>query len=165
MPGFLHHSRDRAKSASISEGGKIRMSTVAYEGSCLCGQIRVTLAAEPMTVALCHCIHCKKTGSSEFSMVLLSRAGDVQVEGKPSTYFDHGDSGSDVERTFCSNCGSPVETVSAGTRAGGIRIVKAGLFADRAAFAPSLEIFCVRRPQWLPALQGSATFEKMPPPP
>jgi hypothetical protein len=141
------------------------MSTVAaYEGSCLCGQIHVTLAAEPMTVALCHCIHCKKAGSSEFSMVLIARDADVRVEGKPSTYVDRSDDGSQVERVFCGNCGSPVETTSAGTRAGGVRVVKAGLFADRAAFSPSLEIFCLRRPRWLPAIQGSATFEKMPPP-
>src|SRR4029079_12558161 len=140
------------------------MNTVKHAGSCLCGQIRVSLKAEPMTAALCHCLHCQKAGSSTFSLVVLAKADDVVIEGNPASYSDHGDSGEEVIRRFCGNCGSPIETLTAGTRAGGIRIIKAGVFAEQAPFTPTLEIYCVRRPDWLPKLSNAAAFERMPPP-
>lgn len=139
------------------------MTSTPYVGACLCGRIRVTLAAPPMSAALCHCIHCQKTSSSAFSMVVIAGAADVTIEGNPSSYADRAEHGGDVERVFCPTCGSPVETASAGTRAGGIRIVKAGLFADQSPFTPGVEVFCVRRQPWLPKLANAAAFERMPP--
>ena len=53
------------------------MSVQAYSGSCLCGQVPVRLAAEPVMVALCHCSHCQKTAGSAFSTVLLVPEGAV----------------------------------------------------------------------------------------
>jgi hypothetical protein len=140
------------------------MNTVKHAGSCLCGQVRVSLKAEPVMAALCHCLHCQKTSSSAFSLVVLAKADDVTIEGDPASYTDRGDSGEEVMRLFCGKCGSPIETATAGTRAGGMRILKAGVFAEQAPFTPALEIYCFRRQDWLPQLSNSATFERMPPP-
>jgi hypothetical protein len=98
------------------------------------------------------------------SLVVLAKADDVTIEGDPASYTDRGDSGEEVMRLFCGKCGSPIETATAGTRAGGMRILKAGVFAEQAPFTPALEIYCFRRQDWLPQLSNSATFERMPPP-
>jgi hypothetical protein len=35
------------------------------EGSCSCGQLRVTVSGEPVRVSICHCFACQqRTGSS-----------------------------------------------------------------------------------------------------
>jgi hypothetical protein len=136
---------------------------MSVTGTCLCGQVRATLASDPVAVAVCHCTHCQKTAGSAFSVVLLVPAPAVQLEGPVTNFGDQSNSGNSVNRSFCSRCGTPVETSSDGTRAQGIRIIKAGLFAEAQEFKPNIEIFCDRRRGWLPAVQGTAVFGGMPP--
>ena len=62
------------------------MNTVKHTGSCLCGQVRVSLKAEPMTAALCHCLHCQKAGSSMCSLVVLAKADDVVIARANATF-------------------------------------------------------------------------------
>jgi hypothetical protein len=143
-------------------GGLIHMSIQNLTGSCLCGEVRVTLTGDPVAVAVCHCTHCQKTAGSAFSIVLLVPEAAVTVEGSVSGYGDRGDSGLAVTRNFCSTCGSPVETSSEATRGQHVRIVKAGLFAGVREFTPKMELFCSSRSTWVPALPGTATFAGMP---
>jgi hypothetical protein len=139
------------------------MSKSDLTGSCLCGQVHVTLTGDPVTVALCHCTHCQKTAGSAFSTVLLVPAAAVSVAGPVTGYDDLGDSGAAVTRSFCSKCGTPVETSSEATRAQKVRIIKAGLFASIREVPPQLELFCARRRSWLSPLSGTTTFAGMPP--
>ena len=37
-------------------------------GSCLCGAIKYTCAAQAVMVAACHCSHCRKQSGSAFSV-------------------------------------------------------------------------------------------------
>lgn len=50
-------------------------------GSCLCGQVLVTVTGAPVASAVCHCLHCQKTAGSAFSTVLLLPDEAVSVEG------------------------------------------------------------------------------------
>lgn len=132
-------------------------------GSCLCGQVLVTVTGAPVASAVCHCLHCQKTAGSAFSTVLLLPDEAVSVEGGVRSYHDVADSGASVTRSFCGRCGSPVETSSAGTEAQKLRLIKAGLFAGVREFPPQLEIFCASRRSWVPAFTGTTAFVTMPP--
>jgi hypothetical protein len=41
--------------------------SVVRTGRCLCGQVTVELAGEPLAASLCHCVNCQKTSGSAFS--------------------------------------------------------------------------------------------------
>lgn len=133
------------------------------EGRCLCGRIRVALSGEPLMVAACHCLHCRKTSGSAFSLVAVMPADAVEVSGELAVYADASASGGAVSRRFCAACGSPVETTSSSSAAQGVRIIKLGLFDEIDGLWPSVELFCSRRAGWLPGLGGTVGFAAMPP--
>lgn len=139
------------------------MSTQQLIGSCLCGEVCVTLTSEPLMVAACHCTHCQKTAGSAFSTVLLMPVAAASVQGRLIGYDDRGDSGMAVRRSFCGRCGSPIETASQATQAQQVRIIKSGLFAGLREFVPTVELFCASRCSWVPALPGTTAFGGMPP--
>lgn len=139
------------------------MSPVQQNGSCLCGNVHLTLAAEPIAVALCHCRDCQKQTGTSFSLVALVPAAAVQMSGTTAMYATRGESGDAVERTFCPKCGSPVRTDSNATRQQGITILKAGLLDNASELQPTLQIYCDSAHSWLPDLAPIARFAKMPP--
>lgn len=70
-------------------------------GSCLCGQIRYTVAGPLRTVIACHCAQCRKT--SGFHVAATSAPRDnVTVTGDVAWY----QSSKTARRGFCPTCGS-----------------------------------------------------------
>ena len=86
------------------------------KGSCLCGSIQVTLNDPTLftggRVNLCHCANCRKTGGTFAQANLMIEPEKVTIEdtkGTQKVYVDHGASGKEVRRNFCSNCGKYVD--------------------------------------------------------
>ena len=139
------------------------MGDTVYRGSCLCGGVQISLATEPLAVALCHCRHCQKQSGSAFSAAMIVPAAAVGIEGTLSEFMDVSDSGQAISRRFCGVCGSPVQTISAATDAQGVTIIKAGLIDSPSMPAPQMQIYCDRAVSWMPELPGTARFDRMPP--
>ncbi|MGE0415653.1 MAG: GFA family protein [Acetobacteraceae bacterium] len=131
-------------------------------GGCLCGKVRYTITADPVFVGICHCTNCQKQSGAAFSVNVGVRAESLDLTGTLQTYVDHGDSGREVLRRFCPNCGSPVITDAAAYP--GIHIVKAGTLDDPGQVRPGRQIFCASKHPWMPILDGIAAFDKAPPP-
>ena len=111
-------------------------------GGCLCGQVRYTIAADPLFTGICHCTNCQKQSGAAFSVNVGVQAAALAVNGTLKTYVDHGDSGREVLRHFCPNCGSPI--ISDAAAYPGIRIIKAGTLDTPSAVTPQRQIFCAR---------------------
>jgi hypothetical protein len=139
------------------------MTDPTQSGSCLCGNVRVTLSAAPLAVALCHCRDCQKQSGSAFSLVAIVPLGALEVSGDTAMWRTLANSGQSVERTFCRTCGSPVRTDSTGSRARGITVLKAALMDEAASFVPQLQIYCDRAAPWVDDLKPLARFDGMPP--
>jgi hypothetical protein len=139
------------------------MTEPVRSGSCLCGNVQISLSAAPLGVALCHCRDCQKQSGSAFSLVAIVPLDALDVSGDTAVWRTTADSGQTVERTFCRTCGSPVRTDSAGARARGITILKASLMDEAASFTPRLQIYCDSAAPWVEDLAPLARFEKMPP--
>ena len=77
-------------------------------GGCLCGQVRYTANAEPMFVGVCHCKDCQKETCSAFNIVVAMPQSALSIQGPAATYTQKGDSGQDVVRRLCPNCGSTI---------------------------------------------------------
>ena len=78
-------------------------------GKCLCGKIEVTCTDLPKNVIACYCYDCQKAsgGGPSFNIVIPDEKIQI-TKGKTSALNLTADSGSPVERHFCSNCGTAI---------------------------------------------------------
>tara|TARA_R110000765_G_scaffold50045_10_gene101695 strand:- start:12706 stop:13119 length:414 start_codon:yes stop_codon:yes gene_type:complete len=129
-------------------------------GQCLCGAVRYKLTGEPIATAVCHCKNCQRQSGSAFSLVVIARSSTVTIDGAFKTYLDTADSGANLERCFCPECGSALFSHQPATP--GITVIKAGTFDDTTWLRPQLHIWCnsaqswVEIPKSLPHFAGNA---------
>lgn len=72
-------------------------------GSCLCGSVRYSVAAEPLGTSLCHCEDCRKSSGAPVVAWTFFPAGTIRFDGPVRTVRFAA-----RERTFCPACGSPL---------------------------------------------------------
>ena len=114
--------------------------TVLRTAGCVCGQLTLTTEGEPERVGICHCMTCRKTTGSVFSVFVIFKSERVRIAGR----YEGWHSSPENRRCFCPVCGSPVfETTGSAVE------IKGGAFEPN-TFAPSYEIWTVRREHWLP---------------
>jgi hypothetical protein len=77
-------------------------------GGCACRAIRFRITGPFLAVGVCHCTDCQKAsgGGPNYFAVAPSDAFEV-TRGEAKVYVGKGDSGADVRRAFCQECGSP----------------------------------------------------------
>ncbi len=76
-----------------------------HSGGCQCGAVRYALYAEPYGTHICHCRMCQKAFGAFYAPLTLIRYKDFAwTRGAPSIFL----SSPDVERGFCSACGTPL---------------------------------------------------------
>ncbi len=135
---------------------------MSLTGGCLCGQVRYSVSTDPLFTGICHCTNCQKQSGAAFSVNVGVKAEALNVTGELKTYVDHGDSGKEVLRRFCPNCGSPI--ISDAAAYPGIRILKAGTLDTPSAVKPQRQIFCASKHAWAPILEGVPAYERGVPP-
>lgn len=112
------------------------MANVATAG-CLCGALRVVAKGPPYRVGLCHCMDCRKNHGALFHGSAIFPETAVTVTGAAGNYQG---------RYFCPTCGSPVYA-HFGDEIG----INLGSFDAPDQFAPTYELWTIRREGWLPA--------------
>ena len=86
---------------------------------------------------------------------------DVEVtKGEARVYVCKGDSGAEIGRAFCADCGTPLWAVLAGAP---FTPVKLGALDDNANLLPSVHIYAASAPPWHLKHEGAAVFDKFPP--
>ncbi|ABC64034.1 GFA family protein [Erythrobacter litoralis] len=131
----------------------------AKSGGCLCGKVRYSVVADPAMAVNCHCKNCQRQSGSAFSTIIGVPDGSVSIEGEYKTYEDHGESGQEVLRDFCGNCGSPLFNRVAATP--GLIWIKVGTLDDTADFTPAMHLWTKSKQHWLD-LAGATAFETNP---
>ncbi|MER2529495.1 MAG: GFA family protein [Candidatus Competibacter denitrificans] len=114
-------------------------------GRCLCGAVSFTLAAEPLAARICWCRDCQHLAANG-SVNLLVRTDDLVVSGPLSEYTKKADSGDDVTRQFCPNCGTHLFGKVA-TRPQ-FRVVRVGNLDDPSSIKPDMNIWVASAPRW-----------------
>ena len=78
-----------------------------YQGSCLCGKVKVTIAGGIDSIIHCHCSLCRKnSGTAYATNGFIQRDGFNLTEGKQHLSAFEFKPGR--IRYFCSYCGSPI---------------------------------------------------------
>lgn len=116
-------------------------------GGCLCGAVRYESGGEPQFALQCHCRDCQRaSGAPHVAAVRVSSAEFRITKGTPRRYLAKADSGNEVSRTFCGDCGTPLY-VQVSTRSDivGVRVCT---FDDPSWFKPQANIFVKSAQPW-----------------
>ena len=132
------------------------------EGGCACGAVRFKITAPFLGVGVCHCTDCQKgTGGPPNYVALAPKDAFVVTKGEAKVYSVKGDSGADIGRAFCADCGSPLWSVpGAGAP---FAPVKLGALDDNSDLTPSLHLYTASAPPWHLMHEGLPAFPKSPP--
>jgi hypothetical protein len=131
-----------------------------WNGGCLCGAVRYRAEVDDPTSMSCYCRDCQRaTGSAcaTFFGVSLQKLG---IQGPVRGYAKAGDSGREVKRFFCSECGSPLYSVVEVVP--GMAWVKTGTLDDPNVVAPKINIWTRSRSTWAPIDPKLPAFETGP---
>jgi hypothetical protein len=83
-------------------------------GHCLCGSIMYQYAGSIGPAGYCHCDDCRRRSGSAFGISVMVEAAQLRiVRGHPKSFTKRGDSGVELTRSFCPECGSALFTTSA----------------------------------------------------
>jgi hypothetical protein len=134
-------------------------------GGCLCGQVRYRITSEPVATRICWCKDCQRI-SSNGTVNLLVASSSLEVSGSLSGYTRTAESGNQVTRRFCGQCGSQLFADSTGRP--GLTVVRVGTLDDPSAARPSANIWSASAPAWAcldPALERVERHPLPPQPP
>jgi hypothetical protein len=122
------------------------MTNIA-KGHCLCGYVSYEYSGQIGPANYCHCEDCRRCTGSAFNIgVRLDVAGFRIVSGSPKAFTKRGDSGFDLTRHFCPECGSPIYTSS--PRHPQYVYVKAGTLDDPKLVKPTHQNWVISAVPW-----------------
>ena len=104
-------------------------------GGCLCGYVKYEYSGELGPAAYCHCSDCRRVTGNGFNIGVRLELADFRItQGSPKGFTKYADSGNELTRHFCPECGSPLYT-SAPRHANRIYL-KAGTLDDASLVHP-----------------------------
>lgn len=118
-----------------------------WQGSCLCGQVRLTARGEPKRIGICHCTDCRQESGSAFTYYGIWPAGQFEYSGETAGFSG---------RRFCTKCGSrmfSLDDEEAEIKLGTLDIAPTGL-------TPTYELWTKRREPWLRPVEGAEQFQQ-----
>lgn len=117
------------------------------EASCSCGQLRATVAGDPIRVSVCHCLACQRRTGSVFGAQARFDAEQVTLEGRRTDYLRISDEGEERTFHFCPDCGATVAYTAPFMP--GMIAIPVGAFADPSFPPPVRSIYETRRHAWV----------------
>ena len=83
------------------------------EGRCLCGHVSYEYRGTIGSAGYCHCEDCRRCTGSAFNVSVRFDLADFHIAGgQPKRFTKRADSGNELTRHFCPECGSPIYTSS-----------------------------------------------------
>jgi hypothetical protein len=121
--------------------------TVPFTGGCACGAIRYEGSAAPIAVLNCHCRDCQRSSGTGFTTVAVVPTDSLRVlHGTPKRHLSKADSGNEVRREFCGECGTPL--FAGGGIPSHLIAIKVGSLDDPSWCAPMLDIWTQSAQPW-----------------
>lgn len=120
--------------------------TLGQTVHCACGASTVTVDGPVLSMLVCACRDCRKATGTGHSAAVLMQADTVAVTGPVKGHATTAESGSEITRNFCAECGTPLFACTA--RAPKLMLLPAGLFDDPDWFAPTQAIFARSHMEW-----------------
>jgi hypothetical protein len=117
-----------------------------HGAGCLCGQVRIAIAAEPMAARMCWCRLCQYLGGGAATVNVCFPRDKVDVTGEVRWHESVADSGNRMKRGFCPTCGTPL--FSAAEARPHLLFIRAGALDDPGLRGPEAVIWTAAAPDW-----------------
>ncbi len=128
-------------------------------GGCLCGEIRYVVDAPVERLAACYCDDCRRMTSAGGSINARVPASAFRLtKGQTRVFTKKADSGNDLQRHFCGDCGSWIYNPMGGDSEQ--VILKAGTFDRHDGMKIVLNLWTRSRAPWAAMDATVATHEK-----
>jgi len=128
-------------------------------GGCLCGNVRFAYTGALGTAAYCHCSDCRRCTGSAFNVSVAMEIKHFEIiHGSPRGYTKQGDSGNELTRHFCPDCGSPLFTSS--PRHPDLVYIKGGALDDSTPVEPAYQSWTRSSVPWARIKAGLPSYER-----
>ncbi len=127
-------------------------------GGCLCKAVRYQIKHQPMAIINCYCRQCQYVSGTSHSSVIATSVNDIEITGQVKFFAVTADSGNQVERGFCSECGTPL--FSRSQQSIDFLGVKIASLDDTQSAAPQCDIWTGSAPQWAQLADHTQKFEQ-----
>jgi len=116
-------------------------------GGCLCGATRFQITGSPGDASYCHCADCRRVTGSAFNVgVTVDWPAFAIIAGTPKGFTKLADSGNELTRYFCPECGSPL--YGASPVHPDVVYVRAGAFDDPSVVKPTHQSWVCSAVPW-----------------
>lgn len=128
-------------------------------GRCLCGAVQYRFSDEPIAARVCWCKDCQHIASNGTVNAVVN-TDSLIVEGELSGYSRIAESGNEVLRRFCPQCGAHLFANSSARPQ--YTVVRIGTLDDPSSIRPTMNIWTKSAPAWacfdanLDSLDGQA---------
>ena len=133
-----------------------------HSGTCMCGNIKYTIAAEPIVSRICWCKDCQKISANGTVNFIVPRDA-IQHSGELSQYSKISDNGNQVTRHFCSHCGTHLFADSSARPQ--FSVVRTGTLDNPSSIRPTANIWTGSAPEWACMDTSLEMAERQPAPP
>ena len=132
---------------------KVKME--GFTGSCLCLAITYKSNSAPLRTFNCHCDDCKKCSGAPFLTNIFVNENDLDIRGNLRSYIHHSESGNEITKKFCDQCGCQMFSLNEG-RPGLVRI-HAGTVNELAVVKPKGDVWVSKK---IPSIKLDETLDK-----
>jgi len=126
---------------------------MGFSGGCLCGSVRYKVSSDPSFVLNCHCEDCRRSTGSVYGTNVFVDEDKVQITGEVSLYVHTADSGNEMTKRFCPNCGTLLFGNSSG-RQNSVSI-RAGTIDQFDLIKPQMNVFVAKKIESTPINDSS----------
>jgi hypothetical protein len=133
----------------------------SIKGGCACGAVRYESSAEAVFTGTCHCRDCQRASGGGSSSVLAVPEAALKLTGEVKYHTVKGDSGKNMSRGFCANCGSRL--TARGDALPGLMLVTPASLDDPSGFKSGMDIYTASAQPWDHMNPALPKFPKMPP--
>jgi hypothetical protein len=139
----------------------VNINIDGLEGGCLCSGIRYRITGPSIFVSQCCCRDCQKATGTGHTTIVGIHKSQLSLTGQPKTYTNRGDSGGDVTRHFCGECGGRLYT--SGTLPGDVIMIQAGSLDDPSRLQPQSVLYYKQAMPWDWFDPNLTKFDALPP--
>lgn len=119
------------------------MAEFVAGGGCYCGNLRIQASGQPLYISYCHCRDCRKFTGAPVTVFVGYRTDQIEIHGSPGIYS----SSPEVQRSFCTACGSPISYEDEGLPQE--MYLTVGVFDEPEQFGPWLHGWTAQSLGWL----------------
>jgi hypothetical protein len=129
-------------------------------GKCLCGAVSFNGDVDIKMMANCHCKDCRAATGAAYGTLVFIDPNEIDISGEPKIFKHTADSGANMEKHFCPNCGS--QMFGKNSNRPGMISIRAGILDQTDVVKPAVNVYMQSRIASTPIDPNLKAFERMP---